>query len=47
MHYNKPILESNNKVQAVWKIVKKDTGKYSTEEVTPSININDNAIKKP
>jgi hypothetical protein len=34
MHYNKDILASNNKVKAVWKIVKKETGKYSTEEVT-------------
>jgi hypothetical protein len=40
-------LESNNKVKAVWKIVKKETGKYSTEEVTPSIKINDNAIQNP
>jgi hypothetical protein len=46
MHYNKQILESNNKVKAVWKIVKKETGKYSTE-VTPSIKINDNAIQNP
>jgi hypothetical protein len=47
MHYNRQILESNNKVKAVWKIVKKETGKYSTEDVTPSIKINDNAIKNP
>jgi hypothetical protein len=45
-HYNKQILESNNKLKAVWKIVKKETGKYSTE-VTPSIKINDNAIQNP
>jgi superoxide dismutase len=47
MHYNKQVLESNKKVKAVWKIVKKETGKYSTEEVTPSIKINDNAIQNP
>jgi hypothetical protein len=46
-HYNKQILESNNKVKAVWKIVKKETGKYSAEEVTPSIKIYDNAIHNP
>jgi hypothetical protein len=37
MHYNKHILESNNKVKGIWKTMKKETGKYSTEEVTPSI----------
>jgi hypothetical protein len=47
MHYNKHILESNNKVKAVWKIVKKERGKYYTEEVTQSIKKNDNAIKNP
>jgi hypothetical protein len=47
MNHNKQILESNNKVKTVWKIVKKETGKYSTEEVTRSIKINDNAIKNP
>jgi hypothetical protein len=45
MHCNKQTLESNNKVKAVWKIVKKETGKYFTEEVTLSIKINDNAIQ--
>jgi hypothetical protein len=34
MHYNKQILESDNKVKAIWKIVKKEIGKYS-KEVTP------------
>jgi hypothetical protein len=47
MHYNKEVLESNNKVKAVWKIVKKETEEYSTEELTPSIKVNDNAIKNP
>jgi hypothetical protein len=47
MHYNKQVLESNNKVKAVWKIVKNETGKYSTEEVIPSIEINYNAIQNP
>jgi hypothetical protein len=47
MHYNKQVLESDNKVKAVWKIVKKERGKYSTEEVTPSIKINENVIKSP
>jgi hypothetical protein len=41
------MLESNNKVKAVWKIAKKETGKYSTEEVTPSIKKNDNATQNP
>jgi hypothetical protein len=43
----KNTIESDNKVKAVWIIVKKDTGKYSTEEVTPSIKINGNVIKNP
>jgi hypothetical protein len=47
MHYNRQILESKNKVKAVWKIVKKETGKYFTEEVTPSVKINGNAIQNP
>jgi hypothetical protein len=47
MHYNKLILQSENKVKSVWKIVKKETGKYSTKEVTPSIKINDSVIKYP
>jgi hypothetical protein len=47
MHYNKQILESNNKVKAVWKTVKKETRKYSRQEMTPSIKINDNVIKNP
>jgi hypothetical protein len=42
MHYNKQLLDSNNKVKVVWKTVK-----YSTEEVTLSIKINDNAIQNP
>jgi hypothetical protein len=45
MHYNQQILESDNKLKAIWKIVKKETGKYSSEEVTPSIKINDNVKK--
>jgi hypothetical protein len=44
-HYNKQMLQSDNKVQTVQKIVKKETGKYSTKEVTQSIQINDNTIK--
>jgi hypothetical protein len=31
MHCNKQILESDNKVKAVWNIVKKEAGKYSIE----------------
>jgi hypothetical protein len=38
MHYIKKILESGNKVKAVWKTVKKETGKESTEKMTPSID---------
>jgi hypothetical protein len=45
MHYNKQILESDNKVEAVWKFVTKKTGNISTD-LAPSININDNVIKK-
>jgi hypothetical protein len=45
MHYNKQILESDNKVEAVWKIVTKETGNISTD-VAPSININDKVIEK-
>jgi signal recognition particle GTPase len=47
MHYNKQLLESDNKVKVVSKIVKKETGKVSKEDVTPSINIIDNVIKNP
>jgi hypothetical protein len=32
MHYNKQIYESDNKVQVVWEIMRKETGKVSTEE---------------
>jgi hypothetical protein len=35
MHYNKQLLELDNKVKVVWKIVKKETGKVSKEDVTP------------
>jgi hypothetical protein len=35
MCYNKQILESDNEVKAVWKTVKKETGRVSTE-VAPS-----------
>jgi hypothetical protein len=31
MHYNKQLLELDNKVKVVWKIVKKETGKVSKE----------------
>jgi hypothetical protein len=46
MHYNKKILESD-KAKAIWKNLKKERGKYSTEKVTPSIKINKNIIKSP
>jgi hypothetical protein len=46
IHYNEEILESDN-VKVVWKIVKKKRGKYTTEEVTPSIKIKENVIKSP
>jgi hypothetical protein len=39
MHYNKQILESNNKVKTIWKIVKGETGKHSTVEENPLIMI--------
>jgi hypothetical protein len=42
MHYNKQILQSDNEVKAVWKIVKKE---YSTV-VTPSVKIYNNVKKK-
>jgi signal recognition particle GTPase len=35
-HYNKQILESCNKVEAVWKICEKETTKYFSEKVTTS-----------
>jgi hypothetical protein len=47
MHYNKQTLGSNNKAKAEWKIVKKETGIYSTEKVTPSIKKNDNVTQNP
>lgn len=47
MHYNKQIQELNNKIKAVWKIVKKETGKHSAEDVTPLKKTNDNAIENP
>jgi hypothetical protein len=46
MHYTKQILESHNKVKAVWKTAEKETGKFSTEEVTSLMKIN-NIIKNP
>jgi hypothetical protein len=45
MHYNKQILELDNKVKAVWKIVRKETGRVSTEDEDPSIKIDDNVMK--
>jgi hypothetical protein len=42
--FNKHILESDSEVKAVWKIVKKETDKVSTE-VAPSITIYDNVIR--
>jgi hypothetical protein len=47
LHYNKQLLESDNKVKVVWKILKKETGKVSKEDVTPAIKINYNVIKNP
>jgi hypothetical protein len=44
-HYNKQILESGSKGKAIWKIVQKETRKYSSEEMTPSIKINDDVQK--
>jgi hypothetical protein len=44
MHFNRLIVESDNKVKTVWKIVKKETGKRSKDiEISP-IKINDNTI---
>jgi hypothetical protein len=39
--------EFKNKVQAVWKTVKMETGKYSTTECSSSIKINSSTIKNP
>jgi hypothetical protein len=38
-----PLMEQilEKKAKAVWKIVKKETGKCSAEEETKSVNIND------
>lgn len=47
MHYSKQMLESDNKLKAIWKIVKQEIGKYSSEEVTPPIMMKDNVIKNP
>jgi hypothetical protein len=38
MHYNELIVESENKVKTVWKIVKKETGKQSRDIESPPIN---------
>jgi hypothetical protein len=47
MHFNKLIVESDNKVKTVWKIVKKETGKQSTDIEIPPIKINDNIVDDP
>lgn len=45
MHYLIGTLELYNKVQVVWKIVKKETGKNSSEEGTSSIKMSNNITK--
>jgi hypothetical protein len=45
MHYNKQILALDNKLKAAKKTVKKERGKYSIQEMTLPIKINDNAMK--
>jgi capsular polysaccharide biosynthesis protein len=44
MHFNKLIVESDNKVKTVWKIVKKETGKQSTDTAIQPIKVNDNIV---
>jgi hypothetical protein len=47
MHFNKLVVESDNKVKTVWKIVKKETGKQSTDIEIPPIMINYNIVYDP
>jgi hypothetical protein len=44
MHFNKLIVESDNKIKTVWKIVEKETGKQSTDIEIPPIKINDTIV---
>jgi hypothetical protein len=46
MHYNKHILVKQQSKSSLENSEKRKR-KYSTEEVTPSIKINDNAIQNP
>jgi hypothetical protein len=47
MYYDKYILESDNRVKAIWKIVKDETGKHSTVDENLSIKINSNVTNTP
>jgi preprotein translocase subunit SecA len=47
MHYNKQIIELDNKVQMNRKIVKKERGNYCSSEETLSVSINDDIIRNP
>jgi hypothetical protein len=47
IHYNKQISKSDNRVRTIWKIVKDETGKHSTEEENPSIKVNNSVINSP
>ena len=42
---NKPILESGNKIRAVWRTVKLETSEYSTEEENKSVMMYANTIQ--
>jgi hypothetical protein len=44
LHYNRQILESDNKVKTIWKIV---TGEHSTVEENLSVKINNSITKSP
>lgn len=45
MYYNMQISESDNNLRVVWKIVRKETGKYFSEEEKPSVIVNDFVMK--
>jgi hypothetical protein len=45
MYYNMQIPESENNLRVVWRIVRKEKGKYSSKDERPSVIINDYVIK--
>jgi hypothetical protein len=45
IHYNKLMLNSNNKSKTIWNIVKNETGKYNNSHDPSQLNKNGKKIK--